>query len=66
MRDQTKATMSAAKNGDSEPNRLASDEKVNIAMTVARKGTRAEKHDDADDEHAEHGQKQDVSTFTMH
>ena len=51
---------------DSEPNRLASDEEVNIAMTVARKGARAEKHDDADDEHAEHGQKQDVSAFTMH
>jgi hypothetical protein len=39
-----------------EPNRLSLDKKVNVSMAVARKGTRAEKHDDPDDEQSQHSQ----------
>ena len=33
-----------------EPNRLPLDEKINVSMAIKGKRTRAEKHDDADDE----------------
>jgi len=39
-----------------EPNRLPLDEKINISMTIARKGARAEQHDDTDDEQPQHSQ----------
>ena len=35
-------------------------------MTVARESARAKKHDDTDDEHAEHGEKQNVGAFAVH
>ena len=38
-------------------NRLTFDEEINVAMAVAGKRAGAEKHDDADDEQAEHGAK---------
>ena len=41
---------------ETEPNRLSLHKKINVTMTVAGKGTRAEEHDDADDQHAQNGQ----------
>jgi hypothetical protein len=40
-----------------EPERLAFDKEVNIAMSIAREGAGAEKHDHPDDEHRQHRQK---------
>ena len=39
-----------------EPNRLPLDEKINVSMAIERKGARAEKHDDADNEQPQHSQ----------
>ena len=49
-----------------EPHRLAFHEKVIVAMAVLRERAGAEEHDDADDQHREHGQRKDVSALTMH
>ena len=49
-----------------DPNCLAFDEKVNVAMAVACVRAGAEKHHDADDEQSQHRQKQDVGTLTTH
>ena len=49
-----------------EPNRLPFDEKINVSMAVTRKRARAEKHDDADDEQSQHGEKKDIGALTMH
>ncbi len=51
---------------NTEPDRLAPDEKIDVPVTVARESARAKKHDDTDDEHAEHGEKQNVGAFTVH
>jgi hypothetical protein len=37
-----------------DPNRLAFNEKIDVAMAVARVGARAEKHHDANDEQSQH------------
>ena len=42
---------------DPEPERLAFDKKINIAVGIARKRAGAEKHDHPDDEHRQHRQK---------
>src|SRR6266542_5143027 len=49
-----------------EPDRLPSYEKINVSMTVARKRTCAEKHDNANDEQSQHSKKKDIGAFTMH
>ena len=49
-----------------QPKSLTFDKKIDIAMAVACKRARAKKHDNADDKHAKHGDKQDISAFTMH
>ena len=51
---------------DPEPERLAFDEKINVAVTVARECAGAEKHDDADDQHRQHSEKQKISALAMH
>src|ERR1700730_8671503 len=51
---------------NSQPKGLAFDEKINITVTVARKGTRAKKHYDPAHEKTEHGQKQKISALAMH
>src|SRR4029077_3538002 len=51
---------------NSEPNRLPSDEKIDVSMAVARKRTRAKKHDDPDNEKSQDGEKKDISALTMH
>ena len=51
---------------DAEPDHLSLHEKIDVAVTVARERTGAEKHDDADDQHAENGQEQEISTLAMH
>jgi hypothetical protein len=40
---------------DAKPNCLAFDEIINVVMAAACKSACAKKHDDADDEHDEHG-----------
>jgi hypothetical protein len=35
-------------------------------MAVARKRTRTEKHDNANDEQSQHGKEKDIGAFTMH
>jgi hypothetical protein len=49
-----------------EPDRLPSYEKINISMAVTRKRTRAEKHDNANDEQSQHSKEKDIGAFTMH
>ena len=49
-----------------EPERLAFNEKVNVVVTITRERARAEKHNDADYQHAEHSEKQDVSALAVH
>src|SRR5437660_6303078 len=49
-----------------EPDRLALNEKINVAMAVPRERARAEKHHDPDDEHAENSEEQKVSALAMH
>ena len=49
-----------------EPDRLAFDEKINVVVAITRECARAEQHDDADDQHAKHCEKQDVSALAMH
>jgi hypothetical protein len=49
-----------------EPDRLPSYKKINISMAVARKRTRTEKHDNANDEQSQHGKEKDIGAFTMH
>ena len=39
---------------NTDPNALTFHKKVDIAFAVVGKGTGAEEHDDADDEHAQH------------
>ena len=51
---------------DSEPNSLAFDEKIDVAVTIAGKSAGAEKHDDADHEHDEHGHEHEICAFAMH
>src|SRR4051794_12732171 len=51
---------------DAEPDRLAFHEEERVAVAVARKCARTEKHHDADHEHREHSDEQDVSALAMH
>src|SRR5205085_9719105 len=51
---------------DAEPDRLAFHEEIHVAMAVLRERARAEKHDDADDQHPQHSQEQEVSALAMH
>ena len=51
---------------DAEPDGLALNEKINVAVAVARECARAEKHHDPDDEHAENSEEQKVSALAMH
>jgi len=44
----------ACDKSDPNPNRLASNEKINIAMAIACVGARAKKHHDANDEQSQH------------
>ena len=48
------------------PRCLAFDEKINVAMTVARVRAGAEKHYDADHKQSQHCEKKDVGALTMH
>jgi hypothetical protein len=49
-----------------QPDRLALDEKIHVAMAVFRKSARAGKHDDADGEHPQNSQAQKISALAMH
>jgi hypothetical protein len=49
-----------------DPNRLAPDEKINVAMAVACVCACAEKHHNANDKKSQHSQKEYVSAFTTH
>src|SRR2546421_8755624 len=49
-----------------EPDGLTLNEKINVAVAVARECARAEKHHDPDDEHAEDSEEQKVSALAMH
>lgn len=49
-----------------QPDDLAFNEKINVAVAVPRERARAEKHHDPDDQHAENSQKQKVSALAMH
>jgi hypothetical protein len=49
-----------------KPERLTFEEKISIAVTLARKCARAKERNDADDEQAQHSEEQNVSAFTMH
>ena len=49
-----------------KPRRLAFDEKINIAMRIARESARAKQHNDADHEHQQHRDEHDVGAFAMH
>jgi hypothetical protein len=51
---------------NSEPNRLSSDEKIDVSMTVARKCACAEQHDNPDNEKSQHSEKKDIGALTMH
>ncbi len=51
---------------NSEPNRLPSDEKIDVSVAVARKRARAKKHDNPDNEKSQHGEKKDIGALTMH
>jgi hypothetical protein len=51
---------------NAEPDHLSLYEKIDVTVTVARERTRAEKHDDADDQHAENCQEQKIGTLAMH
>src|SRR5262249_43694883 len=48
---------------DAEPDRLAFEEEQRVAVTIAGKSARAEKHYDADDQEAQHRNEQEVSAF---
>src|SRR2546430_5801980 len=49
-----------------QPDRLAFHEKIHVAMAVLRERARAEKHDDADDQHPQDSQEQKVSALAVH
>ena len=51
---------------DTEPNQLSLHEKIDVAMTVSRERAGAEKHDDADNEHAKNSQEQKIGALAMH
>src|SRR5438477_2140582 len=51
---------------NADPDRLAFHEEIHVAVAVLRERARAEKHDDADDQHPQHSEKQEVSTLAMH
>jgi hypothetical protein len=48
---------------NSEPNRLSFYEEINVSMAVVGKRTRAEKHDNADDQQSQDSQEKNVGTF---
>src|SRR2546422_652923 len=56
----------ANRQSNSEPKTLPLNKKINVAMTITRKSAGAKKHDDADDEHAQNSDEQDVSAFSVH
>src|SRR5256885_1731042 len=51
---------------DAEPDDLPFDEKIHVAVAVLRERARAEKHDDADDQHPQNGEEHEVSALAMH
>src|ERR1043166_3259124 len=51
---------------NAEPDGLAPNKKIDVAMFVLGESARAKKHHDADDEHRQHGQEQNVGALTMH
>ena len=51
---------------DAEPERLAPDEVIHVAMTVAGEGARALQHDDPDGQQADHGKDEYVGRPTTH
>ena len=59
-------TNDADRKPNSEPNRLPSDEKIDVSVAVAGKRTRAKKHDNPNDEKPQHGEKKNIGTLTMH
>src|SRR5205823_3479525 len=48
---------------NSQPERLAFEEKISVAVAVAGKSAGAEKHHDADDEQSQHRNEEEVSAF---
>ena len=56
----------ADRKANSEPNRLPPNEKIDVSVTVPRKRTRAEEHDNSDNEKSQHSEKKDIGALTMH
>src|ERR1700674_491129 len=56
----------ADRESHAQPDGLALDEKINVAVAIAGERARAEKHHDPDDEHAENSQEQKVRALAMH
>src|SRR5947207_1978751 len=51
---------------DAEPDRLAFYKEIHVAVAVLRERACAEMYDDADHEHPQHSEEQEVSTLAMH
>ena len=56
----------STKQGNGEPECLALDEKIDIAVAFLRKGAGAEKHDDAESGQRNNGEQKGVDSVPLH